>query len=72
MTENESQKHYYLIIFVDDLLPIIDKCDPKASEKQIIHCIFKTNNLTKLLVDIYECGYEPQIKDNAGRVVMIC
>ena len=54
---------------IDDLLKIFkDKLDNKSvKEKEIINLILKDNDLSQLVFELKEAGYEPSIKRQACR-----
>ena len=73
INEDKTPIECKMISNVDDLLLILkEKQNEKREDKEIINLIYKSNDLTQLIFELKEIGYEPSIKRQACRITLLC
>ena len=77
INDKANYNTFKMIESIDDVIKILKDYiaehgdDKKKDETIMFNCIYRTNNLEKLLFDIIDARYQPQIKFQAGAIQSI-
>jgi len=76
INEKEKYNTFKMLENIDDVLKVIKTHiakhpDEKDDVQVSFNCVYKTDNLEKLLFEIIGAGYDPQINFNAGNIQRI-
>ena len=67
--EKQEVQTHKMIDNLNDILKILKTFDNKKAEN--VYLVLRDDNLLKLLFDLFEAGYEPKIKHEAGKLTLI-